>query len=201
MLKHDRSLWVSITVIPTRPIRSLQLNILRLQDLFLPNPLPFNVNPTILHWTAKRANGVIKFNLHNNIHTSLGAAVSLIFTYPGFTWLIRPGCGPDDRIYWVFAQLVTIVHNSLSDTPSSSSDWTCHWNYSDFQLKSSVLRYTPSILMTVPFYNTSARTPRKTPFSGVKNLFIGPLRSNGFLIVESVTSGICLPSRCLDMSM
>jgi hypothetical protein len=38
-------------------------------------------------------------------------------------------------IYWTFIELVTTVHKSLSDTMSSSSDWTLHWNYSDFQLK------------------------------------------------------------------
>jgi hypothetical protein len=39
--------------------------------------------------------------------------------------------GFDDRIYWTYTLLVTTVHNH---TLSSSSDWTLHWNYSNFQL-------------------------------------------------------------------
>jgi hypothetical protein len=40
----------------------------------------------------------------------------------------------DDQIYWTFIHLVMTVHKSLSDTLSSSSDWTLHWDYSDLQL-------------------------------------------------------------------
>jgi hypothetical protein len=52
--------------------------------------------------------------------------------------------------------------------------------------------------VTVSSYNSSTRTPRKTPFLCCQEcVFIGPLPSNGWPIVESVTSEMCLPSRCL----
>jgi hypothetical protein len=45
----------------------------------------------------------------------------------------KTGFGFYDRIYWTFIQLVTRSHKSLSDTLSSSSDWTIREYYSDFQ--------------------------------------------------------------------
>jgi hypothetical protein len=41
-------------------------------------------------------------------------------------WLIRRFLWYNDRIYWTFVQVVTRAHKSLSDTLSSSSDWTLH---------------------------------------------------------------------------
>jgi hypothetical protein len=37
----------------------------------------------------------------------------------------KTGFGFDDLIYWTFMKLVTTVHQSVSDT-LSSSDWTLH---------------------------------------------------------------------------
>jgi hypothetical protein len=53
---------------------------------------------------------------------------------------------------------------------------------------------------SVPSYNFSARTPRKTHDTCYqKCVFIGSLPSSGCPVFESVTSGMCLPSRCLAM--
>jgi hypothetical protein len=115
------------------------------------------------------------------------------------------GFGFDDRIYWIFIQLVAPVHISLSDALSSSSDWTLHWNYSDFQLNWTplllVLPLTPPYsflcLLIIPRHGP----PENTVFCCQECVFISPLPSNRCPIVESLTSGMCLPSRCLAMGI
>jgi hypothetical protein len=106
----------------------------------------------------------------------------------------KTGFGFDGRIYWTFIQLVTPVHKSVSDT-LTSSDWTL--STSDHIL---LLRCTPSRLLTLPFYNFSARTPRKTS-SVIKNacLLVRYLALDVLLLLSAYASGMCLPSRCLVM--
>jgi hypothetical protein len=69
-----------------------------------------------------------------------------------------------------FIGLVTTIHKWLSDTLPSSSYWTIHGNYSVFQLYSVVLlQFWSELRLAVPSYNSSARTPPKTPSSVVNN--------------------------------
>jgi hypothetical protein len=60
----------------------------------------------------------------------------------------------------------------------------------------------PSRLLTVPTYNSSARTPPKTPSSIVKNacLLVRYLAMD-ILLLGSLSLGMCLPTRCLAMGV
>jgi hypothetical protein len=90
---------------------------------------------------------------------------------------------------------------------SSSSDWTLHRNYSNFQLNwTDLLRCTPlysfnsSGCALLYFLGTDPTENAVLYFH--KCMFIGPLPSNGCpSIVESESSGICLLSRCLAMGI
>jgi hypothetical protein len=106
-----------------------------------------------------------------------------------------------------FIQLVTTVHKSLTHfhlVPTGHSTGTVltsNWTELHYSV---ILPRTPlcsSVLVTVSSYNSSARTPRKTPSSVVKNacLLVPYLAMDVLTIVESITSGMCLPSRCLAM--
>jgi hypothetical protein len=59
------------------------------------------------------------------------------------------------------------------------------------------------VLLTVPFYNLSARTARKTPLSIVKNVFTGTLPSNRCpsIVEGACVAEMCLPTRCLAMGI
>jgi hypothetical protein len=122
----------------------------------------------------------------------------------------KTGFGFDDRIYRTFIQLVTTVQKLLSDTLSSSSDWTIHGSYFDFQLNwTPLLRCTPSYSFVVllqfswlcPLIIPGHGPHGKHRFLPLKCVFFGPLPSNICPIVESVTSGMCSPSRCLAMGI
>jgi hypothetical protein len=64
-------------------------------------------------------------------------------------------CVTNKTRFWIWwsnltlTQLVTTIHKSLSDILSSSSDWTLHGNYSDFQLNSP----------TTPLYSLNSDLP------------------------------------------
>jgi hypothetical protein len=90
--------------------------------------------------------------------------------------------GSCDRIYWTFIQLVTTVHKWLSNA-LSSSDYTLHWKSSGFQMNC-------RLLLTSRYIASSRTTAHK----------IHPLSTKGCSsLVERVTSGMCLRSRCLVM--
>jgi hypothetical protein len=109
----------------------------------------------------------------------------MYYHVPGACVTNKTGFGFDDRIYWTSIQLVPTFHKSLSDTLSSSSDWTLQENYSDFQLYC-------QLLLACRYIASGRTTAQKTH----------PFPSNGRpSTAEHVTSGMCLPSRCLGMGI
>jgi hypothetical protein len=117
---------------------------------------------------------------------------------------IKTGVGFDDRINCSFIQPVTTLHKSLSDTLSSSSDWTLHGNYCDAQLKYSVVlhQFWSELRLTVPSYNSPALTPREIPSSVVKNAcLLVRYRAMDVLLLKAYASRMWLPSRCQAMGI
>jgi hypothetical protein len=101
-----------------------------------------------------------------------------------------------------FVDILTLNHNqlqkftiSLQPNPSSLTAEDSPHSHS----RSATPLYF-IVICRMPFYNSSARTPRKTRVTCQKCVFIGSLPSDGCpSVVESVTSGMCLPSHCLAM--
>jgi hypothetical protein len=85
-----------------------------------------------------------------------------IVTYTGFACLIR-------QIFDLMTEFIGPLYSwlqqfnkSLCDTLSSSSDWTLHGNYSDFQLNFSQLPCTPSVLTLIWFWSVLHIVSRRT---------------------------------------
>jgi hypothetical protein len=123
-------------------------------------------------------------------------------------WLIMTGSGLDVWIYWrLLLQylLITINYSAIADLPNSHIIRTR-------SILALILRHTPlysyssSVLLHLPASEfDSLIIPRHGPhgkqFPSVvlECVVIGPLPSNGCPIVESVTPGMCLPSRCVTV--
>jgi hypothetical protein len=128
-------------------------------------------------------------------------------TYPGFAWLIRRVLDLMiefiGRLYNRLQQFTNhyLTHSHLLPTGHSTgiiltSNWTPLYSVL-------LLQFWSELRLTVPFYNSSARTPRKTPSTVVKNtcLLFRYLAVNVLLLLIAYASGMCVPSRCLAVSI
>jgi hypothetical protein len=95
---------------------------------------------------------------------------------------------------YTFIQLITTVHKSLSDTLSSSSDWTHLTSDHTLLLHYSVV-LRPAFCLC-PLMTLGTDPTENTVFLCQKFVFIGPLRSN-VLLLSAYASRMRLPSHCL----
>jgi hypothetical protein len=131
-------------------------------------------------------------------------SVIKIVTHPGFAWLIRRVLDLIIKFIWPLynwlQQFTTyyLTHCHLPIGHSTGTILTSKWT----PLYSVVHLCIPSIILTVPFYNSSARTQRKTPSSVVKNAcLLVPYLAMDVLVLRACASGIYLPSRCLAIGI
>jgi hypothetical protein len=129
-------------------------------------------------------------------------------TYRGFPWLIR-------RVLDLMIKVIGPLYNLLQQFTNhhlrldTLGFWPHYINPLTLELfytsKWTPLysSNSPSILMIGPSYNSSARTPRKTPSSVVKNacLLVCYLAMDVLLLLRACASRMCLPSRCLPMGI
>jgi hypothetical protein len=122
-------------------------------------------------------------------------------TYPGFAWLIR-------RVLGLMVEFIGPLYNWLQQftnhylthchlPPTGHSTWTIlTTNWTPLYSFNSDLR------LTVPSYNSMARTPRKTPSSVVNNacLLVRYIAMD-VLLLRSYASRTFLSSRCLAMGI
>jgi hypothetical protein len=74
--------------------------------------------------------------------------------------------GFNDRIYWTFIQLVRTAHRSLSDTLSSSFDWTLRWNCPNYQLNCQ-FRFKVKVMLR-PAVQSASSSRNKAPIWGLR---------------------------------
>jgi hypothetical protein len=156
---------------------------------------------------------------HKNVYFKLiwpsGVSIWLMYCHvSGDCVTNKTGFGFDDRIYWTFVQLVTtssqiniwqtviFFRTGHSTGTILTSSWT--------PLYSVVLRCTPLYSFNsdlnydwlCPLINSQARTPRKTPYSVVKNAcLLVRYPVNVLLLLRAYASGMCLRSCCLAMGI
>jgi hypothetical protein len=128
-----------------------------------------------------------------------------IVTYPWFAWLIRRVfyllIGFIGRLYNWLQQFTNhyLTHCHLLPTGHSTgtvltSDWTAPL----FHCTSLYSLHSLSVLLTVSTYNSSSRTPRKTPSSFVKNscFLVRYLATDILPLLRAYASVMCFPSHC-----
>jgi hypothetical protein len=130
------------------------------------------------------------------MHNIAVTCSSMILPHPGFAWLIRRGL--------TSVQLVTTVHKSLSDTLSSSSDWTLHCDYSDFQLNSVVLpQFSFSFLHISLSHSVLLQLlgtgPTENTVFCCQECVLARYLVMDVLLLRAYALGMCLPRRFLAM--
>jgi hypothetical protein len=106
------------------------------------------------------------------------------------------------RVSKWYRQQEIIYSRSLREGSRKTEQYTVHMDTSMItECCKSVYQYF-AVLCSMPSYNSSTRTTRKTRVTCQVCAFIGSLHSNGDpSIAESVSSGMGLPRRCVAMDV